>query len=97
MKKGMKYFDSQKYADGTPFGKSKKSNPHNDDGYYITKEGSLFVLRKNRFKYRIVIGKDGQRKQHPHDVMAMGRTRAEIVKMRKNIGFSADQLAESES
>jgi len=25
MKKGMKYFDSQKYADGTPFGKSKKS------------------------------------------------------------------------
>ena len=41
MKKGMKYFDSQKYADGTPFGKSKKAkssskkpktlklNPHN--------------------------------------------------------------------
>jgi len=25
MKKGFKFFDSQKYADGTPFGKSKKS------------------------------------------------------------------------
>ena len=77
--------------------KKAKSNPHNDDGYYITKEGSLFVLRQKRFKDRLVIGKDGQRKQHPHDVVAMGRTRAEIVKMRKNIGFSADQLAESES
>ena len=78
--------------------KVQKSNLHNDDGYYITKEPSgLFALRQKRFKDRLVIGKDGQRKQHPHDIMALGRTRAEIVKMRKNIGFSADQLAESES
>tara|TARA_R100001086_G_scaffold239480_1_gene164919 strand:- start:41 stop:379 length:339 start_codon:yes stop_codon:yes gene_type:complete len=81
MKKGMKYFDSQKYADGTPFGKTTKSNPHNDDGYYITKEGSLFVLRQKRFKDRLDRGK----KEHPHDVMAYGRTRAEINRMRKSI------------
>ena len=61
--------------------RTKKSNPHNDDGYYITKEGSLFVLRQKRFKDRLDRGK----KEHPHDVMAMGRTRAEINSMRKMI------------
>ncbi len=60
---------------------STKSNPHNDDGYYITKEGSLFVLRQKRFKDRLDRGK----KEHPHDVMAYGRTRAEINRMRKSI------------
>jgi len=59
----------------------KKSNPHNDDGYYITKEGSHFVLRQKRFKDRLDRGK----KEHPHDVMAYGRTRAEINRMRKFI------------
>ena len=58
------------------FGKTK-----NDDGYYITKEGSLFVLRQKRFKDRLDRGK----KEHPHDVMAYGRTRAEINRMRKSI------------
>ena len=62
-------------------GKKKTSNPHNDDGYYITKEGSLFVLRQKRFKDRLDRGK----KEHPHDVMAYGRTRAEINRMRKMI------------
>ena len=61
--------------------KKAKSNPHNDDGYYITKEGSLFVLRQKRFKDRLDRGK----KEHPHDVMAYGRTRAEINRMRKSI------------
>ena len=61
--------------------KKAKSNPHNDDGYYITKEGSLFVLRQKRFKDRLDRGK----KEHPHDVMAMGSTRAEINSMRKRI------------
>ena len=61
--------------------RTKKSNPHNDDGYYITKEGSLFVLRQKRFKDRLDRGK----KEHPHDVMAYGRTRAEINRMRKSI------------
>ncbi len=51
-----------------------KPNSPNDDGYYITKEGSLFVLRQKRFKDRLDRGK----KEHPHDVMAYGRTRAEI-------------------
>ena len=60
---------------------SEKSNPHNDDGYYIVKEGSLFVLRQKRFKDRLDRGK----KEHPHDVMAYGRTRAEINRMRKSI------------
>ena len=60
---------------------SEKSNPHNDDGYYIVKEGSLFVLRQKRFKDRLDRGK----KEHPHDVMAYGRTRAEINRMRKMI------------
>ena len=63
------------------FKKSSKSNPHNDDGYYITKEGSLFVLRQKRFKDRLDRGK----KEHPHDVMAYGRTQAEINRMRKSI------------
>ena len=61
--------------------RNKKSNPHNDDGYYITKEGSLFVLRQKRFKDRLDRGK----KEHPHDVMAYGRTQAEINRMRKSI------------
>ena len=70
--------EAQRKKEGKPsiFGKTK-----NDDGYYITKEGSLFVLRQKRFKDRLDRGK----KEHPHDVMAMGRTRAEINSMRKMI------------
>ena len=66
---------------GSKLNPKVKSNPHNDDGYYIVKEGSLFVLRQKRFKDRLDRGK----KEHPHDVMAYGRTRAEINRMKKMI------------
>ena len=39
------------------------------------------MLRQKRFKDRLDRGK----KEHPHDVMAYGRTRAEINRMRKMI------------
>jgi hypothetical protein len=47
--------------------------------YYVTNNNGLFELRKTRFK--------GRKKEHPHDVCAVARSRAEINSMRKKFNL----------